>query len=75
MDIKQWLEETVAGDIMFRDVTTLHPKETLGAAADLLAAEQITGAPVVDEEGTVVGVFSTTDLLLAEKKVEQLREG
>lgn len=74
MDIRQWLQ-TTAGEMMFRDIKALRPNDTLATAAETLMAEQITGAPVVDEEGVVLGVFSATDVLAAERNAsEQQRQ-
>jgi predicted transcriptional regulator len=69
MEISQWLVSTTAGEITIRDVTTLRPQDTLAAAAELLISEQITGAPVVDEGGIVLGVLSASDLMTAERQV------
>ena len=53
---------TTARDVMTPEVTTLDASATLRQAADLFAAEAISGAPVV--QGTeVVGVLSVRDIL------------
>lgn len=49
-------------DIMTRDVKTLAPDTTIRAAMDFLAANHLSGAPVVNGH-SVVGVVSATDLL------------
>jgi CBS domain-containing protein len=46
---------------MTPDVTTVAPDTTVGAALDLLLERRISGVPVVDEAGRVVGIFSVTD--------------
>jgi len=52
-----------AADVMERSVLTLSPEASLLDAHRLLVEEQIHGAPVVDDEGTVQGVVTSTDLL------------
>jgi CBS domain-containing protein len=53
----------LASDIMTRDVTVVHPETTLLAAVKLMASRGISGLPVVDEHGTLVGMMSEADLL------------
>ena len=52
---------TVA-DLMSRDVVTVSPDASLRAFARLLHLNRISGAPVVDEAGRVVGMASVSDL-------------
>jgi CBS domain-containing protein len=54
---------TVAEDIMQRRVVTVASDSPLLAVYRLFMEEDISGAPVVDETGEVVGVISTRDLL------------
>jgi CBS domain-containing protein len=53
----------VAEDIMERRVVTVAADSPLLAVYRLFVAEDISGAPVVDETGEVVGVISARDLL------------
>ena len=53
----------LASDIMTRDVAVVHPETTLVAAVKLMAARGISGLPVVDEQGALVGMMSEGDLL------------
>jgi CBS domain-containing protein len=53
----------VASDIMTRDVAVVHPETTLLAAVKLMASRRISGLPVVDKHGTLVGMMSEGDLL------------
>src|SRR5215472_16732773 len=53
----------LASDIMTRDVAVVHPDTTLLAAVKLMASRGISGLPVVDEHGTLVGMMSEADLL------------
>src|SRR5689334_14719441 len=52
-----------AADIMTIDVITVDPDMTVQALAALLAASGISGAPVVDPSGRLVGIISEGDLL------------
>lgn len=50
-------------DIMQSDVVTIRVDDSARSLARLLADEEISGVPVVDAGGRVVGVASTTDLV------------
>ena len=52
-----------AMDVMTTDVITVDPDITVQALATLLAERGISGAPVVDTDGKLVGVVSEGDLL------------
>jgi CBS domain-containing protein len=52
-------------DVMTRDVVVLHPRDTIHEAAVRLARNGISGAPVLDDEGHVVGIVSESDLIHA----------
>lgn len=51
-------------DVMTRDPVTVGPDMQLRDLAHLLTDRQISGVPVVDEDGRCVGVVSETDLLI-----------
>jgi CBS domain-containing protein len=52
-----------AMDVMTTDVITVDPDTTVQALAALLAERGISGAPVVDSSGRLVGIVSEGDLL------------
>lgn len=52
-----------AEEIMTRDVAVLRPETPIVEAARLFAERGISGAPVVDAEGRLVGVVSESDLM------------
>jgi len=52
-----------AMDVMTTDVITVDPDTTVQALATLLAERGISGAPVVDTNGRLVGIVSEGDLL------------
>jgi CBS domain-containing protein len=63
MTEKPGLETLTVADIMTRDVVTVAPDYTVAELVQLLEFEQISGAPVVDENAAVLGVVSATDVL------------
>lgn len=56
------LPRTVA-DLMRRKVVTVSPSATVRELVDLLRTEGISGVPVVDQDGKVVGTVSSSDLM------------
>jgi CBS-domain-containing membrane protein len=58
-----------AGEIMTRDVITVDPDMGVAELATLLWEKSISGAPVVDADGKLVGVVTETDLIDQSKKV------
>lgn len=57
-------------DIMRRDVITVRPETPLKEVARLLVEHGISGLPVVDAEGQVLGVVSEGDLIVKERGAE-----
>lgn len=57
------MDSKTAGDVMTRDVKTIPAEATLQEVATLLLTHGISGAPVVDEAGDMVGIISESDLL------------
>jgi len=54
-------------DIMTKDVTLLHPEQTISEAVTELAKQGISGAPVVNNDGQLVGIITENDVLNAIK--------
>jgi CBS domain-containing protein len=52
-----------ARDLMTTDVVTVRSHQSLEELAHLLQDKRISGCPVLDSEGQIVGVVSTTDLV------------
>ena len=59
----------LAQDIMTKDVITVHPQTPVRELATLLLNHKISGVPVVDEAGKVLGVVTESDLIFQNKKV------
>lgn len=59
----------LAKEIMRRRVFTVKPEMTLREAARLFIDRQITGAPVLDADGRLVGVLSQTDIVRRDREV------
>ena len=58
-----------AGDIMTTAVITVKKETLLTELADVLYKNHINGVPVVDEEGSVIGIICETDLIRKDKKL------
>jgi CBS domain-containing protein len=62
----------IVRDVMTRDVLTVRPDTPLKDVAQLLVARGISGLPVVDVDGTVLGVVSEADLLVKEQGADAI---
>ncbi len=51
------------GEIMNRNVITLRPDMTIKEASEIFAKNGISGAPVVDENGKLLGILTIKDIL------------
>ncbi|MEW5746119.1 MAG: CBS domain-containing protein [Nitrospirota bacterium] len=58
-----------AKDIMTRDVITVKPHDTIEDLARTLTEHRISGAPVVDDRGDLVGIVTEHDLIVREKRL------
>ncbi|GBF80020.1 CBS domain-containing protein [Aphanothece sacrum] len=63
------MTKTVA-DVMTPNPITVTPQTPLPEAIRILAEKRISGLPVVDDSGKLVGVISETDLMWQESGVE-----
>ena len=57
------MDSLTAADIMARSEATLDPESDIYAAMERLLKGRLTGAPVVDDEGTLVGMLTERDCL------------
>jgi CBS domain-containing protein len=62
-------------DVMTTQVVTVSPDTSLKSVASVLAEYRVSGLPVVDTEGAVLGVISEADILLKEIGDEALTAG
>jgi CBS domain-containing protein len=60
-------------DVMTRSVISVHPGTPLKEVARLLIENGISGMPVVDEHGRVLGVVSEADFLIKEQGASAVR--
>lgn len=58
-----------AKNIMTRDVITVNPSMTIEEFARILMKNQISGAPVVDEKGSLIGIATENDLITQNKRL------
>ncbi|MBV8762409.1 MAG: CBS domain-containing protein [Deltaproteobacteria bacterium] len=63
-----------AGDVMTRELITVTPETPLLDVHRLFVEEEIHGAPVVGEDGTVYGLVTTTDLVRVVRDAEDNNE-
>ena len=60
---QQALEKMLVEDVMTRQVATLSPDDELVAAGSLFKENLFHAVPIVDEEGLLLGILTTYDLL------------
>ena len=59
-----------AAEIMDADVPSVTPDDDARTAIELLARQELSAIPVVDEERQVVGIVSESDLVLSEEQAD-----
>jgi CBS domain-containing protein len=60
------MREPSAADVMSRNVLTVGPDMTVRELADFLTENEITGAPVMDDHGRLLGMVSLSDIARGE---------
>ena len=63
MSTTRSIDKLTAGEVMKTEPTTAEPWMTARQFAHLLEEEEISGVPVVDQQGHLVGVASRADLI------------
>jgi CBS domain-containing protein len=53
----------IAQDIMTRNIYTISPEASVQEVAQLLSRERISGAPVVDKDGKLLGIVTQADII------------
>ena len=51
-----------ADELIIRDVVTASPDQTVREVDQMMSRQGVSGAPVVDDDGTVLGIISGTDI-------------
>lgn len=64
----------LVADHMKREVVTLTPTQEINSAVHVLLHHKVSGAPVVDETGTLVGILSEKDCLRAALEASYYRD-
>ncbi|MGQ9689137.1 MAG: CBS domain-containing protein [Desulfobaccales bacterium] len=59
-----------ARDLMTREVITISPEASIEDLAKLLAEHRISGVPVLDSDGLLVGVVTQSDLVQRSRDLE-----
>jgi len=66
MDVEEMITEVErvkrADELIIRDVVTAEPDQTVREVDTMMAKRGVSGAPVVDEDDTVLGIISGTDI-------------
>lgn len=75
--LERWVgvdPQTHVGDIMHPDVITVSPEETLEDVLRMMIERRILGAPVMDDQGEIVGVITLADIYRVLLAVSDLAE-
>lgn len=60
---------TLVRDVMTTDVLTFRPTDSVESAARALSERRLGGAPVVDEDGLVLGLLEDDDLIVQDTRL------
>ena len=63
MNLEALMEKINVGDFMAKDLVVFTPETDIYVAIDTLVKSEISGAPVVDEAGKLIGIISQKDCL------------
>jgi CBS domain-containing protein len=61
--------DTPVRDVMTTDVLSFKREDKVQAAAETMASRSIGGAPVVDDDGKVVGMLNDDDLIVSDVRL------
>ncbi|MDD2689854.1 MAG: CBS domain-containing protein [Candidatus Omnitrophica bacterium] len=61
-------------ELMTRDVITVSPDATLKEVGKIFKEKRISGVPVVDDMGNIVGIITVTDILTIIRQIFQWQE-
>jgi len=58
------MPELTAKDIMIKDVITINKNASIEELSELLLKNKISGVPVVDDDGNMVGIVTEGDIIV-----------
>jgi len=61
--IQELVYEMNVGEVMHKDVITVSPQTSMSEFGDILHDKRISGTPVVDDQGKLVGIISLEDFI------------
>lgn len=61
-------------DMMTRNVITVSPNSSLREVGQMLKEKKISGIPVIETDGSIVGIVTVTDILKILKEIYQWQE-
>jgi CBS domain-containing protein len=61
-ELNYLMPHITVGEMMSRSPITVAPEATIGEAAQLMLKNMISGLPVVDDQGKVVGIITESDI-------------
>lgn len=67
------MNELMVRDVMTTDVVTVRADTPFKELVQAMAERRVSGVPVVGEDGTLVGIVTEADLLIAEEEAEEPR--
>lgn len=62
-EVRKTIQNILVKDYMSRDVITFRKSDSIYSAMQELLKKQISGAPVINKSGKVVGIISETDMM------------
>lgn len=62
---------TAVGDVMSTDVATCRPQESIDKVMELMASRQVRRVPIVERDGSLVGIVSQADVATRVAKPQQ----
>src|SRR5450830_281746 len=64
------MTELLAKNIMTSGVVTVTPETSIGELSKILLENKISGVPVIDKEGKLIGIVSEADIIRENIKVQ-----
>ncbi|MCB9007999.1 MAG: CBS domain-containing protein [Ardenticatenaceae bacterium] len=61
-EMNHYLASLNIGEIMTQATKSVSPEATIGEAADMMLTSKISGLPVVDAKGVLVGIITESDI-------------